>query len=338
MKVIEMNSRIIIFLLILSTLLFSRENPFLSEKVEEDIPISNNYTQAPDHFKNISFKLPNSSRILNYIEIFYQNIDGSIGKKKIEIDKLFNWKERLHLGYNLVSKCKTPNSKYYTKRVVRKTIKKRVSKIVNNKVVYDRTTTVIDDNESLKGLKDEVAITHYMNKKALEDLENRKKAERELSSLNAENSSFNTSSNSKVQQKVVQKNSSSIYGGSSVWGSISETISDSNLTGNQVVVSLGKPRFSQFAFDILTSKIKVSTTDKKNRHFMLIRPNRIVIDFVREVSFPNQTFQINQGIFGDMKVAKKGAKSYRVTIFIKNEYRYKLTRTEIGYNVKCFKP
>jgi len=336
MKVIEMIFKNFIYLILFSGLLFARINPFLSEKVEDEIPISNNYTQAPDHFKNISFKLPDSSRILNYVEIFYQNIDGSIGKKKVEIDKLFNWKEKLHLGYNLVSKCKAQNS-YSIKRTVRKTIKKRVSKIVNNKVIYDRTT-IIDDNETSDNLKDEVAITHYMNKKALEDIENRRKAERELSSLNAENSSFNTSSNSKVQQKVIQKNTSSIYGGSSVWGSISETISDDNLTGKRVIVSLGKPRFSQFAFNLLKSKITISTTDKKNRHFMLIRPNRIVIDFVREVSFPNQTFQINQGIFGDMKVAKKGAKSYRATIFIKDKYRYKLTRTEIGYNVRCFKP
>ena len=315
----------------------------MSQKEAKDIPISNNYIQTPDDFKKASFKLPNSARILNYIEIVYQNIDGSISRKKVDIDKLFNWKKRLYLSYNFHSKppIRTYNSAtissngVITKRIVTKTVKKRVSKIVNNRVVYDKTEVINSKKPIRDDVKDEIAVTHYMNK----DLERRerelKEAEKALSSVNPESSSFRTTS-SDNKDKMVVNSTGSIYSGSSVWEGTNSGKGE-NVKDSRVTISLGKPRFSQFEFNIIEHKIKISTTDKKSRHFMLIRPNRIVVDFIRDVSFPNQTFEINKGVFGEMKVAKKGSSSYRVTIFLKEGYRYKLTRTEIGYNVKCFK-
>jgi len=342
----------LLFGMVFTISLFSRENPFLPQTEINSIPISNNYVQAPDHFKKTTIKLPDSARILNFVEIVYQNIDGSISRKKVEIDKLFDWSKKLYLSYNFSSSPKKGDGKkVVTKQVITKTIKRRVSKTVNNRVVYNKTEIIKEKPIIRDKIKGEVAVTHYMNKDEASKISKFANDEKALGSLNAGSSSFNTSSNNSTD-KLIGQNSTSVYSGSSAWGNIpqgnlpkgaksiveddSETES-LTIAKNRVTVSLGKPRFSQFEFDIKTDKIKISTTDKKSRHFMLVRPNRIVIDFIREVSFPNQTFEINQGVFGEMKVSKKGSSSYRVTIFLEDGYRYKLNRTEIGYNVKCFK-
>lgn len=332
MKVTEMVYKSLFFGLIFTISLFSRENPFLAQKEAKDIPISNNYIQSPEHFKKINFKLPDSARVLDYIEIVYQNIDGSISRKKVEIDKQFDWNKKLAFSYDFVKPVEGKSSK----RVVTKTIKRRVSKVVNNKVVYEKKT-VVKKKLSEKEIKDEVAVTHYVKSDEKDKLNQLKADESALGSLNAKNSSFN-SSRDKAKENVVSSSTSSIYGNSSSWNN-SKTTGDleSTVNTNQVTVSLGKPRFSQFEFDVEKHKIKITTTDKKNRHFMLVRPNRIIMDFTREVTFPHQTFEINQGIFGEMKVSKKGSNSYRVSIFLEKDYRYKLIRTESGYNVKCYK-
>ena len=321
-----------VFSFLINGFLIARVNPFAPTQSSEDIPISNNYTQAPGNFKTVSFKLPKTSRIINYVEISYKNIDGSTEKLKVDIDKKFDWNKKLVLSYGLsCPKCKN-KCKLIRTKTIRKIIKKRVSKIVNNKVVYDKTTenNISDFNSSLK---DEVTVTHYMNKEAEKKAKELASAQEALSSINGNQSSFNNKVDvEQAKKEILAKHGSPIYSGSSTWNNKS-----TNITQQLVKVSLGNPRFSLFEFDIKNSIIKISSTDKKNRHFMLVRPARIVIDFLREFNFPNQTFPINQGIFKEMKVARKGDKVYRVTIYIKEGYRYKFTKTEMGYNVKCFK-
>ena len=312
--------------------LIARVNPFFPTQSSEDIPISNNYTQAPGNFKTVSFKLPKTSRIINYLEISYKNIDGSTEKLKVDIDKKFNWNKKLVLSYGLsCPKCQN-KCELIRRKTIKKIIKKRVSKIVNNKVVYDKTTenNISDFNSSLK---DEITVTHYMNKEAEKKAKELANAKEALNSINGNQSTFNKKVDiEQAKKEILAQHGSPIYSGSSTWNNKS-----TNIIQQLVKVSLGNPRFSLFEFDIKNSIIKISSTDKKNRHFMLVRPARIVIDFLREFNFPNQTFPINQGIFKEMKVARKGDKVYRVTIYIKEGYRYKFTKTEMGYNVKCFK-
>jgi len=76
-----------VFSFLINGFLIARVNPFAPTQSSEDIPISNNYTQAPGNFKTVSFKLPKTSRIINYVEISYKNIDGSTEKLKVDIDK-----------------------------------------------------------------------------------------------------------------------------------------------------------------------------------------------------------------------------------------------------------
>jgi hypothetical protein len=371
------------FPLLILNPLFGRENPFFSKGADIDIPLSSNYINPPENFSKIVFELPDSARIVDAIEIVYKNIDGSIDRKRVDVDKIIDWKKKFAFSYNynIPKKREYEEPVFATTTTITKTVKKRTSHIVNNQVVYDKTeeNTTILPEEKTKG---EIAVTHYIKGGSESENSEDKMGEDAdaLASLNSQNSAFNTSSEEKAKEKAVSDKSSAIYSKSSIWGSSSSSqtgnlansnsnipasqnlsTSSSNLTNtssttlqseskieefgdnvkttekSKVTLALGKPRFSLLDFNLDENIIKISTIDKKIRHFMLVRPNRIVIDFSREVSFPNQTFDINNGIFKEVKISKNGSSGYRITIYIDEDYRYNLNRTEIGYEIKCYK-
>ncbi|MDX1809340.1 MAG: AMIN domain-containing protein [Sulfurospirillaceae bacterium] len=81
--------------LFLSIVCIARDNPF---QPIENIQEATSTKVKEDNFKNASFKLPDSARILKNIEVSYQNIDGSIEKKSIKIDKKIDWHNSFELG------------------------------------------------------------------------------------------------------------------------------------------------------------------------------------------------------------------------------------------------
>jgi hypothetical protein len=265
-------------LLILPILLFARENPFKSSEEMKDIPLSNNYIQAPNDFKKSTFKLPESARIIDSVEIIYQNIDGSIAKKRIPIDNKIDWTKDFMLTYSkpiVVERTKPCPKCQKCKKVT--TIKKTIREVIEKKLVP--------------------------NKEVVEIVESKP----ETTEING----------------VVAGN---------------EEVEIIKAVEGRKVISIGKPRFAFFEFFEEDHKIKINTTDPKKRHFMLVRPNRIILDFYRDTDFQNQTFNISKGIFREMKISTEGEKGiYRVTIYIAEGYRYKLEKTEVGYEVKCYK-
>jgi hypothetical protein len=341
--------KISLFLLLAISLstLSGRDNPFMPKPDAQDIPIANNYIKPPEDFKKVTFKLPESARILDYIEVIYQNVDGSISREKVSVDKSINWKKKLTLLYDMDIKRggsgknspkKSSKKSSSTQTITTKTVKKRVSKIVDNRVVYDKEEIKREAPVEKSGIKDEILVTHNM--KDLKPLG----GDAEALEKNKDGvSEFDKDGRLKAFQKAVSQNSAPIYSPSSIWGdsnppSISgiKDFDAGDKKGGETSVSLGKPRFSLFEFFAEDNTIKISTGDKKKRHFMLVRPNRIVIDFYREVNFPNQTFDISQGVFKEMKLSKNGSDSYRITVFIESGYRYKLSKTEQGYQIKCY--
>ncbi|WP_104697883.1 MULTISPECIES: AMIN domain-containing protein [unclassified Helicobacter] len=80
----------IFFFLFCCLLLGARENPF------ESLSSPNTDTQLNNKrddkiFENFDFKLPSTARILKEIKIVYQNIDGSLEEKTLNIDKNIDW-------------------------------------------------------------------------------------------------------------------------------------------------------------------------------------------------------------------------------------------------------
>ena len=286
-----MNQMSRVFLLFLFAIdLIARNNPFLPTEEAEDIPIANNYIQAPGKLGKVVFTLPDSSRIIESIEVTYINIDGSIGKKKIEIEKQFDRKKRLLFGYNFTCpKCpECPKCPKCPKNIViKKTIKKKVTTITNMQESNSSDTNTTKTSTQLQ--PDSIVVTSTKN--------------------------------------IVNSDST-------ITNQRDQIVGD---TQNRVVVSVGKPKFIEFDFDIEKQQIRISTNDKKYRHYMLVRPNRIVIDFEREIRFRNQTFNIDRGIFKELKIIKKGSTRYRVIVYVEDGYRYKFDRDEEGYKIECYK-
>jgi hypothetical protein len=281
-----MNFKVSILLFFITISLFGRDNPFRSLEEMEDVPLSNNYVQAPNDFNRTTFKLPDTARIVDSIEIIYQNIDGSIAKKRIAIDNKINWNKELMFSY------KTPEKKT---RVVRKCPRVKEKKCPKVKTIKETIVKVV--NEKFEEINSTIKPPKKMAKNDVID---------EI-----------TISGKEVINPVNEK-----------------VISDKE----RKVISIGNPRFAFFEFFEDDHRIKINTTDKKKRHFMLVRPNRIVLDFYRDTDFQNQTFDVSKGIFREMKISTEGEKGiYRVTIYIAKGYRYRLNKTEVGYEIKCYK-
>ncbi len=376
-----------IFLLFITpVILFGRENPFQSEKSADEIPFSSNYVQKPDELDKLSFQLPNSAKIVEAVEVVYQNSDGSMERKRIDINRIFDSGQNLSFGYNnneqqvqkstpiisvtninkdkkinkkqlnnikndLSSSSEDSNSKVITtKTKTVKTTKKTTSTISNNGVESTSSTTSTSTLETkIKSIGDKDIVVS--DKTTENNHQNNINSDPFASYGNGDSSSFGNGNSANNQN---QDFSSFGYGSNANSNNLSISNSENNSNsaensdnsdsdnensgeGKVVTIGIGTPRFSQFEFDPKEKSIKIATTDKKIRHFMLIRPNRIVIDFARELSFQNQTFDIKSGIFKEMKLSKKSSSDYRISIYIAEDYRYKLNRTESGYEIKCYK-
>ncbi|PAF50447.1 AMIN domain-containing protein [Helicobacter sp. 13S00477-4] len=102
--------KIFIFLSLLS-ILMARENPFeplLTPKESQHDTTKN----SKEYFESFDFKLPTTARILKTITITYQNIDGSLDTKTIDIDQSIDWHYPLSL--NQKNAIISEQTKYYT--------------------------------------------------------------------------------------------------------------------------------------------------------------------------------------------------------------------------------
>ena len=71
-------------------LLWARDNPFetvITQKAEEHKPP----TMNQDPLSSVEFVLPSTARILKSVQVTYQNLDGSIENKTIQLDESIDW-------------------------------------------------------------------------------------------------------------------------------------------------------------------------------------------------------------------------------------------------------
>ncbi len=111
--------KILQLILLLSVLCFSRDNPFVSV---ENISKSTNITPKNNTFQQKDFSLPDSARILKKVEIYYQNLNGSISKRVVNIDKKIDWHDEFMITHK--------NSKVKVLPIMPKTIKPKKQEIV----------------------------------------------------------------------------------------------------------------------------------------------------------------------------------------------------------------
>ena len=190
---------------LLAVSLDARENPFQSLVGANEItkiPISTNTADIVEPYERSSVKLPSSARVLRSIDFIYQNLDGSISKKTVLVEKGIDWHEPFIVTHNKKVKAKEVNS-------------------------------------------------------------------------------------AKEKEKLL--------------------------------ASFGFIRFEKQGSDL-----RVISDDEMQRHFLLINPHRIVIDFKRDASFATKHFDIKKSApFNNIHIGNHDG-YYRVVIELDGQYRYKL--------------
>ena len=94
---------------------------------------------------------------------------------------------------------------------------------------------------------------------------------------------------------------------------------------------LNSPKFAQFFSK--AKELKIVTTDKIIRDFLLVKPHRIVIDLKRDIDTRSYEVDVQKSSFTKVKIGNhKGY--YRVVLELDGYYRYKLEKIEGGYIFK----
>ena len=85
-----------VLLFIFAGILFGRENPF--DPIVEPKDSIRPYYGETSVFDKAQITLPSSARLIKNIEITYQNIDGSIEKKNIDVSGRIDWRMPLTIS------------------------------------------------------------------------------------------------------------------------------------------------------------------------------------------------------------------------------------------------
>ena len=117
-----MHRRALLFIAVLALPLFARENPFFPVSGSTIPNYSTNQIEKPKPFRSVRIKLPDSVRILKSVTLTCENIDGSISKKEIPINRAVDWHDTIVIyeqkkGANKHA-CKTePKTKKHFKKI-----------------------------------------------------------------------------------------------------------------------------------------------------------------------------------------------------------------------------
>ncbi len=143
--------RFVIFCVLLFASLNARENPFKPVNAgmnEQSIEATNEKNVLGD-FESKKMRLPSQARVLKYVTLGYQILDGSIKELRVPVDKNIDWHKPLVLG--LKDSPVPMQTKKLEKSLLK--VKKRPSK-----------TKTIGNNIALKKLSTPVAKDIYSKK------------------------------------------------------------------------------------------------------------------------------------------------------------------------------
>ncbi|MCE3040213.1 AMIN domain-containing protein [Helicobacter anatolicus] len=71
-------------------ILNARENPFEST-INPNMDSNRDTSEIKKNFESFDFKLPSTARILKEIKVVYQNLNGGLEEKTLQIDKSIDW-------------------------------------------------------------------------------------------------------------------------------------------------------------------------------------------------------------------------------------------------------
>ena len=88
-----------------------------------------------------------------------------------------------------------------------------------------------------------------------------------------------------------------------------------------------------FKMYIKNKKILINTKDKLIRHFFLVKPFRIVLDFKKDADFLTIKKNLKNSIVKKVVVGNHEG-YYRVVIYFDAKYMYKITKTDEGVKIE----
>jgi len=89
--------------LFLLSALSARENPFFAANPSDIQKVTSNVPDTKPQLSSVNYSLPNQARILKEVTFTIQNIDGSIEKRKIQVDQSIDWHRSLTISQSNVS-------------------------------------------------------------------------------------------------------------------------------------------------------------------------------------------------------------------------------------------
>jgi hypothetical protein len=107
--------------------------------------------------------------------------------------------------------------------------------------------------------------------------------------------------------------------------------SDSNrYEKSSVDRGVDKVDFKFIDFQVSKNTMKIKTSDKLIRNFLMINPHRIVLDFKREANFLSYKRKLKTIPFIKLHIGNHDG-YYRVVIYLDGKYRYETSSTAYGY-------
>jgi len=145
--------RLILIISFLFLSMEARENPFFPSSGEKDLPNTTNKDLSASPLKRATISLPSSARRIQQVTIKYQNLDGSLEQKAIELNNAVDWHLPIFISQsmgNINEKVttnikKTTSTKYihlYSSKNVKFYKKDKELKIVSkDKIIRDFLVT-----------------------------------------------------------------------------------------------------------------------------------------------------------------------------------------------------
>lgn len=91
-------NKILLLSAMLSYSLLGRENPFFSINESASMPMSSNKVPIQPPLTSMTYNFPDQARVLKEATFTFQNVDGSLETRKLQIDHSIDWRHPLVLS------------------------------------------------------------------------------------------------------------------------------------------------------------------------------------------------------------------------------------------------
>jgi hypothetical protein len=92
--------KVLLTSLLLLTISSARENPFFPADGGQELPITSNQDRSVPPLKRATISLPDQARLIKKVTIEYQNLNGSIESKEIELKNSVDWHLPIFISQN----------------------------------------------------------------------------------------------------------------------------------------------------------------------------------------------------------------------------------------------